>query len=102
MVSVVRLPDLKWGAHIELSVEAGIVLPPDVFEGRELDLRDGPPRAALERPSLYISGLSADEVTSIDARLSAFHDGTDDGIHIACTLGSIGADGATYTLGEDA
>lgn len=47
MVSVVRLLDLEWGAHVELAVEALVVPPPDVFEGREFDLLDGPPGAAL-------------------------------------------------------
>ena len=45
VVSVVRGLDLGGGEQIELSVQAMVVPPPDVFEGRQLDLLDRAPGA---------------------------------------------------------
>lgn len=61
-------------------------------------LLEAPPGGA-EVPSLYISGLTPDEVTAIATRLSAFAYGSGEGVTILYTLGSIGGDGVTYTNG---
>jgi hypothetical protein len=47
-LSVVRLLDLDWGAHIEFPVKKALMVPPPhVFEGREFDLLNRPPGALL-------------------------------------------------------
>lgn len=57
------------------------------------------PLGGAEPPSLYISGLTPDEVTAIATRLSAFPDGSADGVTLSYTLGTVGSDGVTYTNG---
>lgn len=72
--------DLGRGLHVELAVEALVVPPPHLLEGRELDLLDSPPGASL-----------SDEFGLVEVV-----EGLGEGVVVAVANGSGGGDCAEF------